>query len=243
MSVDVGFLAPEFPNDNPALHGGVIWVCLEPTAKPTPELVPRREPTVVARMSAEVVNESDDEGFLVEELTPIAPTVMVVEELAPCTLVAAVAPVEPIVVFESVAPPSIDANESSAPPPSDDPFMTLVCTLADVAIAAGSPSIASLLPGLLFDGRLPDALDEDAAAMLKAAGIWNGESVEPQFVATVNAWRGILRGTSEDFSACGSMLDEWASELLARLLDTQAAAPRLRQELRTRGVAAFGLAA
>ncbi|MBN9164395.1 MAG: hypothetical protein J0I07_25755, partial [Myxococcales bacterium] len=36
---------------------------------------------------------------------------------------------------------------------------------------------------------------------------------------------------------------EWAADLLARLLAAPAKAPSLRQELRSRGVAAFGLAA
>ncbi|MBX3231062.1 MAG: hypothetical protein KIT84_36995 [Labilithrix sp.] len=182
--------------------------------------------------SAEMDMDADadsEEPVIVEELTPIDPAIGV-EGAAP------------VVVFESVAPPAC-ANESSAlPPPSEDPFTTLVCTLADVAIGAGSPLVASLLPGLLFDARVPDVLDDASAATLKASGVWNGEQVAPSFVETVNAWRGILRGTSDDFSACGEMLDEWASELLARLLDAHAAAPRLRQELRTRGVAAFGLA-
>lgn len=308
MSVDVGFVASEFPNDNPALHGGVIWVCLEPTARPTPELVPRHEPVraktlVVAEVIAEICAAVDviaetvaapavdvppveeappleehapptiidvmaetEEAFLVEELTPLAPAIetiafapeplepaveehvvddLIVEELEPLDATGSieVAAADGTVVFESVAPPSIDASDSGPPPPSDDPFTALVCTLADVAISAGSPHVASLLPGLFFDARLPEALDADTAAILEAAGIWNGEAVEPLFIATVNAWRGILRGTSDDFSACGSMLDEWTSDLLARLLDTRAAAPRFRQELRTRGVAAFGLAA
>ena len=56
------------------------------------------------------------------------------------------------------------------------------------------------------------------------------------------AWRAILRGTSDDFTACGgAMLDEWAAGILARLLGAPAREPVLRRELRARGVAAFGL--
>ena len=119
-----------------------------------------------------------------------------------------------------------------------------MCTLADVAIGAGSPHVASLLPGLLFDGRLPDMLDDAAAEVLRTGGILRRHDgaeheVEPAFIATTSAWRAILRGQSDDFSACPSMLDEWTSTLLARLLGAEP--PRMRQELRSRGVAAFGL--
>jgi len=154
----------------------------------------------------------------------------------------AVAPLTP--VFDEVVASDVPRETSSLPPAPDDPFTVLVCTLADVAIGAGSPHIASLLPGLLFDGRVPEPLDAGAAAALRAAGIWDGNAVAPAFVEVTAAWRAILRGTSDDFDACGAaMLDEWASELLARLLEAPAKAPILRQELRSRGIAAFGLAA
>ncbi len=148
-------------------------------------------------------------------------------------------------VFEEVAANDVSVHDSSVLPPApDDPFTVLVCTLADVAIGAGSPHVAALLPGLLFDGRLPEILDADAADALRESGLWDGARVAPEFVAVTSAWCAILRGTSDDFDACGSsMLDEWAADLLARLLAAPAKAPSLRQELRSRGVAAFGLAA
>ncbi|MBX3264318.1 MAG: hypothetical protein KF782_31895 [Labilithrix sp.] len=147
--------------------------------------------------------------------------------------------------FDEIVACEAPVHDSSALPPApDDPFTVLVCTLADVAIGAGSPHVASLLPGLLYDGRLPDSLDAEAAEALRGAGVLEGSEVAPAFLAVTSAWRAILRGTSDDFDACGaSMLDEWASDLLARMLAAPASAPSLRQELRTRGVAAFGLAA
>ena len=282
MSVYVVSLAAEFPNDNPALHAGVSWVCLSPTARPTPELsvheppppalaatvfVPEppaeiaetvAAPTVMATLlaqaaaaleildAADVVETCEDAPEIPAPLesgileTPCAPTVecsheeIVIEDLEP----AAEVQVEGIVpVFESIAPPTIveETRTSALPPASDDPFTTLVCTLADVAIGAGAPSVAAMLPGLLFDGRVSTPLEA-------VHGIWDGNELDPAFASTLAAWRAILRGTSEDFSDCG-MLDEWASDLLARLLDAKDTASRLRQELRARGVAAFGLAA
>ena len=321
-------LASEFPNDNPALHRGVIWVCTEPTGGARPERPLHADPiaspadalaaepeelvpappveaaALVADDAPEAAHDSlappeDDEvdaaaaPIVVEELEPIEASVEGTdgEAFAPLE---ALAPLEaepmneddaprlapapahsevvlvgtrvdpadlpadleeaqeddpalaaaPTPVFEEVVASEIPRETTSLPPASDDPFTVLVCTLADVAISAGSPHVASLLPGLLFDGRLPESLDTSAADALRSAGLWDGSEVAPSFVALTAAWRAILRGTSDDFDACGAaMLDEWASDLLARLLAEPARAPMLRQELRSRGIAAFGLAA
>ena len=228
MSANVVSLAAEFPNDNPQLHAGVSWICLTPLGRPTAELsVHDPPPTLVAAaepatlVAPEVMAAILEESIVVEELEPLEE--VEVEGVVP--------------IFDSIAPPTLpeETRTSALPPASDDPFTTLVCTLADVAISAGSPNVASMLPGLLFDGRVPEQ-------MAIIAGVWDGSALDPSFSGTVAAWRAILRGTSEDFSDCG-MLDEWASELLARLLDAKDTTPRLRQELRARGVAAFGLAA
>ena len=327
-------LASEFPNDNPALHRGVIWVCTEPTGGARPEHPPHVEPVTcpdertssaeidgapteleelappaveaaapAADEAAEPPHDSlappeDDEvdaaaaPIVVEELEPIeasvegtddealealeadltneddaprvAPppahseVVLVGSRVDPAEVqedaVAAAPPAEmqedavvaapPTPVFEEVVASEIPRETTSLPPAPDDPFTVLVCTLADVAISAGSPHVASLLPGLLFDGRLPESLDGSAEDALRSAGLWDGSEVAPSFIAVTAAWRAILRGTSDDFDACGAaMLDEWASDLLARLLEAPARAPMLRQELRSRGIAAFGLAA
>lgn len=336
-------LASEFPNDNPALHRGVIWVCTEPTGGARPErssvsgeppaqgelvvaaaepepapphaeetlatAAPSSDSVVVAAEPAELTSsaveaeapapeeqqvkhdslappedELDDaaDPIVVEELEPIEASVegLVRDEAggecAPppvaigATLiddpVAAPAPAQSEVVLvgsrvhdeddaavdepatpvfdEEVVASEVPCETTSLPPAPDDPFTMLVCTLADVAISAGSPHIASLLPGLLFDGRVSEPIDGATADALRAAGLWDGNDVSPAFVAVTAAWRAILRGTSDDFDACGAaMLDEWAADLLARLLEAPSRAPSLRQELRSRGVAAFGLAA
>jgi hypothetical protein len=62
------------------------------------------------------------------------------------------------------------------------------------------------------------------------------------FTSVTSAWRAILRGTSDDLAACGTaMLDEWAADVLARLIGELGRTAQLRRELRDRGVAAFGL--
>ena len=117
--------------------------------------------------------------------------------------------------------------ESVAPPPSDDPFAMLTAVLEDVARAAGADeAMLATLACLLGRTRL-GASAPDGHAALRAQAL---------------AWQGILRGESEDFTACGSgMLDEWCAALVAAVLGQNMRADGLKRELRRRGVAAFGL--
>lgn len=205
----VATLAAEFPNDNPDLHAGAIWVCLDVVGPPVAE--PR------------VVDEAD---------------AIVVEELAPLGEIAG----EAVEVVE----PEVPAPRESAvlPKAPDDPFTVFVAALVDVAMAAGSPLVASIVSPLLVDARLDPGLGEAAMAALAQAGVVDGGGVSAPFAATVDAWRGILRGECEDFCAVGgAMLDEWSADLLARLLAAPERAPTLKRDLRARGVAAFGLIA
>jgi hypothetical protein len=271
VEVDVVSLAAEFPNDNPALHCGVSWVCLELTGAPTAihelreesapsmsvaELLTAAEPVVEslpaepeippARISGIVglgdtpreeseqefvpsdtrddEDYGDDEPIVVEDLPPLDETATL-EGIAPAAELAR-APTTTI-----------------APPPSDDPWLMLVSALADVAIGAGSPHVASVLPGLLLDGAL-EGMPNEATQALAEADVVRDSVVTARFIAQTQAWRGILDGTSDDFAACGNaMLDEWAADLLARLLGAPSRAMALKSELRSHGVAAFGLAA
>ena len=173
-------------------------------------------------------NENEDD-IVVEELPPLDEAVCV--EGAAETVEPAVAAVE--------AP----AETSTALPPApDDPFVTLVSTLADVAIGAGSPYVASLLPALLLEGHLENAMSADAAQALAEANIVRDNAVTEVFIGQTRAWRAMLAGTSDDFAACGNaMLDEWSAELLACLLGAPSRATALRRDVRAHGVAAFGL--
>jgi hypothetical protein len=73
-----------------------------------------------------------------------------------------------------------------------------------------------------------------------AAGLVRSERLTLQ----VLAWQDILRERSEDFAACGATtLDEWACDLVARVLGGPVRADAIRRELRKHGVAAFGLLA
>lgn len=276
-------LASERPNDNPALHQGVIWACLEPTGAARAdrstrpevevrslgsprvrEVEPAAEPAAVI---AEAHEAGDEAAIVVEELEPVeawledeAPEAFedaALEREAPAPrvseIVLAAPPAEGLgaaledealmtAAFEQSAANDLVARDASAPPSSpDDPFALLVATLADVAAAAGDARVAAALPAI-FDGRAPEPLDPVMLEALSASGLADGGAIAPSFVATARAWGEILRGNSDDFSACGAaMLDEWASEVLAKLLGAPEGASSLRQELRRRGVVAFGL--
>jgi len=299
-------LAAEFPNDNPALHRGVIWVCLETRGAPVADrdAVPRRiepaqvdapetidapvEAAVTAPLEAHIqahaerssgvvaiafAGEDDhddgdgEEPIVVEELEPLGEA-EIVAEAAAHVLVAelaadaaareeeeeeedaaddSVAAAEPAACAEEEAPATIaDAiaptPSTALPPAPDDPFTVLVCALADVAIAADAQHAAAVLPALLIDGRIDETLAPEVLAALAEGGIAENGAVTEAFATTTRAWRAVLRGTSDDLSACGSaMLDEWAADLLARLLGAPGRAALLQRDLRSRGVAAFGL--
>lgn len=204
-------LAAEFPNDNPALHCGVIWICRTTTGPA----------------------EAEFPELIVEELAPL-------EEVDEISFASDLLPAfAPVTMPPPAASGILPITSSALPPPPEDAFTVLLCSLADIAIGAGAPEVAAILPGLLLDGRVGTVSDELGNA-LRAAGIWNGTEVSAAFVAVTGAWRAILRGTSEDFEACGgTMLDQWSADLLGALLGRRAIA--LRSELRSRGVAAFGL--
>ncbi len=315
---DVIALAAEFPNDNPALHSGVMWVCLDPVGAPVavreapepraealPEELPpasEPEPLVVAEPVAveppdrrgaprepepEVVAELDEVAAKLAEvaarlesvaraeagarplptmtdaspmmadapptMADAPPTMADAPEEGPereppraSGIVAVAAPDdgddEPIVV-EELEP--IDAIAEEAAPPSaapDDPFVQLCGIMADVARAEAGAAVADALPKLFLDGALDAALGGAALAALAEGGLADGAQPTAALTSTLAAWRAVLSGASDDLSACGgATLDEWAADVLARLLGSAAKASAIRRELRSRGVAAFGL--
>ena len=208
----------EFPNDNPALHLGAIWMC-EGVCGPPEAHLP--EAYVPPAEEATVDEKDDDPIEIVESIVLEGPIEIVPAPLESGEVLSARDPEdeESVVVAEAAAedPAKPAANENgtplvSTPPPAiNDPFEAFLQTLSDVACDSGQTFAASEIAG---------ALAEDAVA---------------------RAWRAILNGESEDFSSCAAPLDEWASGALARILSAPHKAGQLRRELRARGVAAFGL--
>jgi hypothetical protein len=139
-------------------------------------------------------------------------------------------------------------NESIPPPAQPDLFQVYVRTLVEVALAAGAPGrVVELLPGMLGVARLDArALDDASTDALVSAGLLarsdSGAVIRSDsFVAAAQAWRATLLGEEADFSACSSSLDEWSANLIATLAGTPHQRETLRRDLRSRGVAAFGL--
>jgi len=209
----------EFPNDNPALHEGAIWLCEPIGAAPSCEL----------RAPDPVEPEVEDEAGTIEvvqELTFEEP----VDELGPADWEGGVDEQNPPVAtdpFEAFAGILVDVASASG---------------ADVR-AVGC------LRALLGQSRLDAiVLDESATEALVAGGLVvrtdRGIARTPAFTGLVVAWQGILRGECEDFGPCGAAtLDEWSAGLVARVLGATSRTEGIRRELRRRGVAAFGFVA
>ena len=144
------------------------------------------------------------------------------------------------------------APSTEEPAPSD-PFARLVSSLEEVArgLGAGDEGIAclaALFGQTRLDGFKPG--DRAAEALVAADVVARGArgfSRSQTFTAKVLAWQGILRGESDDFSLPdgGALepLDEWAADLVARVVGPPARADGIRRDLRRRGIAAFGLVA
>ena len=261
-------LAAEFPNDNPRLHQGARWMPSSTTGPAVAKLPSSPAATVLAA-PPEAADPVAPASWLEVEVPPPRESAVVpsasasAREEAPATLAELAAAVfegegadeEPVVVEElepleaevslegalvAEAPlPAVVAEEPSAV--TGGAFSVFAATLVDVALAAGSPAAAAAVPALL-EGRVPAALADEARTLLVAGGVLTEDAVSGAFVARCAAWRAILLGTSDDFGPCGaSMLDEFAADLLARAMGALGQTPSLKRELRTRGVAAFGL--
>lgn len=267
MEVDVVTLAAEFPNDNPELHHGATWVCHDLVSPPTAEIrqeisgvalvttsaleaeeklmteeqidpskdaveeeiVPHRPSGIVLAGTTmhDEFDDGDEAPILVEEITPFETTEVIEERQA-----SAVAP----------EPPPPETVKEVIASTGDDPFRVLVTTLTDIVTHAGGAEAAEPLAALLTESRVSETMSPHVRTALEEGGFIVGDAPAEAFVRATRAWSSILRGVSEDFEDCGgTMLDEWASDLLSRMMGAPSRAPVLRRELRARGIAAFGL--
>jgi hypothetical protein len=134
-----------------------------------------------------------------------------------------------------------------------DAFAQLVASLEDVARALGAGDETVTCLDALFGQARMEAVapgDHIVEALIAGGVVARGSRGlvrSGPFAAKVHAWQGILRGESEDFSLAdgGALepLDEWAADLLARVVGPPARAEGIRRDLRRRGIAAFGLVA
>ena len=151
----------------------------------------------------------------------------------------------PEIVVDPVAAPVAtihDEPEAEQPSGTDDPFETLIQAISNVALQRGSLVEAAAARNLLT-GACVEGLSAERMNALRAGEIVSASGKASAKISMVaDGWCKILRGESEDWSAVGaSSLDEWAAEILSRLLENSPVS-QLRKELREQGVAAFGLA-
>lgn len=218
-----------FPNDNELLHRGAIWRC----ANVTGPAVACELPPDAPRLQVEAYVESAE--------APVDASIEVVEELIFEAVDEAPFLAEPPVPMCTAQEPEIGV---------DDGFAALVGTLREVAAASGAdPSAVDFVDAMLgrsrTEGKSPGPAGE--VALVEGGLVTRGPrglTRTPEFVARVFAWRAVLRDETDDFAACGaSMLDEWCADLVARTLGATTRTATIRNELRRRGIAAFGLLA
>jgi hypothetical protein len=198
----------------------------------------------VADFEENLLAEDADPIEIVDELSfddPVEDLPAVLRTAGP---VSRQAPAEPVTEWTPVEP----ASEPAGP---TDAFAELVASLEDVARALGAGDEAvACLDALLGQSRMEAiAAGDHVVEALVAGGVvargGRGLVRSGPFTAKVLAWQGILRGESEDFSLAdgGALepLDEWAADLLARVVGPPARAEGIRRDLRRRGIAAFGL--
>jgi hypothetical protein len=226
----------EFPNDNPALHRGAIWCCVEiggqavceravaPSPKeddvapvePTPT-----EPAALAHATADDLAQDvamlvEEVAALVEPLKSVEPFVLAEPDEAAAEAHDEIAEAdEAIVIVDELAFDSVVVEE--APPardeaPGADPFAVLLRVLEDVARIGGCPE--ETLVGLrvvLGATRVDETIMPRACvdSLLAGGMLRQGEHglVRAEpFSRQVVAWQGILRGESEDFGGCGGAM-------------------------------------
>ena len=218
-------LCAEFPNDNPDLHLGAIWMQDTPTGPPAAEVrdIELADAVWLSEQTAPpaeaIAADTDPEPAVAERPPPIESMIVLTpaddEEMTPIV-------VEELDFEIEATDPPMDAVSNAGekelvgagPSETDDAYTSLVATLQAVAES---------------EGGTPEAVNAILAGSEEAAAA---------------AWRAELRGEVDDISTCGSaMLDEWAAEVVARAIQAPGRAGQLRRELRARGVCAFGLIA
>lgn len=225
-------LCAEFPNDNPSLYREAVETVLvaEPAASPAPEPEPMVEPEPVREAEPVIVAVAETPTDAVAETesgTDPTPPVLEAEDETDDIEIVEDLVIEGAIDEAAIEAAPIEEAHSTPPPALDDPFDALVAVLEDVARGAGAADASmQTLRVLLGRERIGGEAPRDHTSLRAAAA----------------AWQAILRGESEDFSACGAAtLDEWSSTIVAAALGEPARADSLRRELRRRGVAAFGL--
>ncbi len=243
-------LCSEFPNDNPSLHEGALFLCSEIGAAASCELALPDGVTNHVIAMAEPMDFGG--GGVADGAVELEEDVVIVEVVEDFTFEDDFEDQVSVTSLEEETTVHDTASESRelTTEATHDVFDTFVGVLEQVATASGADARAvECLHALLGQSRLEGIAPDDSITEALVAGALvvrtdRGLVRAPAFTAMVLAWQGILRGESEDFGPCGAAsLDEWSANLVARVLGLASKVEGIRRELRRRGVAAFGFVA
>ncbi len=220
-------LASEFPHDNAEISLGTRWFCADLTGPASAFLLPYTP-------------------------VPVAPYVLYFEDEdlpmeGPMQVDLSALPVGPGLVQVASPPPVSEGTETGEQNTAAEPaaFALFESALVRSLLSQGATRSAALVPLLLRLEALPaESLAKDVRLTLQSRGYLDGNARYTQkFRELCAGWCAVLRGASEDFSACGTTtLDRFGADLLAALLAVPATrADELRRELRKAGIAAFGV--
>jgi hypothetical protein len=186
---------------------------------------PDAPPASLAELAAAVFAgapvDDDDDAVVVEEHEPLDAVGIILEGIesvdatAPLAAAPASATANANANASANAPATPDAPANASPEAkleaaaAVDPFHLFVTALVDVALAVASPAAASGVVPLL-DGTAPETLTPEARDLLLAARVLveteGGLRASDTFESARVAWRDILRGTGDDFAACGGAI-------------------------------------
>ncbi len=224
----------EFPNDNPELHDGALWVVSRPCSPARLLLRAESEPPPAPAEGEFELPDAGDDGVLdidIDiELFEAPAAVAAPAEFEPVAL-----PAEPDPVQLEAAPETsqleaaleapaagqleaepeapVDEQPAGEPPvdqqPAEDQFAVFLSALVRVAMDAGATRIAAALPAFIEQGLMPsDGLAPGVVQALTARGFaevrTGGLAISAACAETAQAWRRVLSGESDDLSACGT---------------------------------------
>lgn len=236
--------ASEFPNDNPLVSEGAVWVCPEVRGSARHWTRPRfalsADPRLLTVENARLAFTPVPPAAAEPPFEPVPAEVVWIDVEPSIEL-----PFGPSIASCPAPPLEASVETQMASADASDAFSDFVAAVVDVLVSRGATRAAACAPALLGAEPLrAGTLGSELEKTLAARGILtpNGRKSD-DFERTSEAWRRVLKGESDDLSSCGTTtLDTFGAELVCALLGLpKARLDGVRRDLRRRGVAAFGM--
>ncbi len=245
----VAEIVAETADFSEAPDGGDLEVIAKAVDDGVAEIIGQAEPEAVAEFIAEAVDESVAEVIaevVNEGAVEPGPDAVHETEPAPESVVAPVTEVAHEGSVELVPEVPSEQAESFEEESAPEAFEALLSTLSEVALARGATRAAAVIGDLLRAGSTQaDLVSKAGIDAAEAAGLLakRGTRLEltPATSQVARAWRAALDGSGDLTHIGNSTLDGFCSELLATLSADTDSVQQIRRELRSRGVAAFGI--